>query len=201
MDMKKIKDTALGGLIKNPVFVLVLGMCPTIAVSTNVTDALGLGLSTAFVLLLSNIIISAFRKIIPDKVRLPAYITLIATIATTVLLFLEVFFPALYENIGAFIPLITVNCIILGRAESFANSNKVGYAALDALSMGIGFVAAICLLGGIRQFLNHIGFSLFNSAAGGFILLGLLMALYNFIATLIKSRKVKPRIIKRRITN
>ena len=127
MDTKKLKETALGGILNNPVFVLVLGMCPTIGMSTNVTNALGLGLATAFVLLFSNIFVSLLRKVIPDKVRLPSYIIIIATFVTLVKMFLEKFLPALYASIGQFIPLIVVNCIILGRAEAFAGKNSVGY--------------------------------------------------------------------------
>ena len=138
MDVKKLKETALGGILNNPVFVLVLGMCPTIGMSTNVTNALGLGLATAFVLIVSNVFVSLLRKIIPDKVRLPSYIIIIATFVTLVQLFLAKFLPALNASIGRFIPLIVVNCIILGRAEAFAGKNSVGYAALDGVSMGLG---------------------------------------------------------------
>lgn len=186
MDMKKIKDTALGGILNNPVFVLVLGMCPTIAKSTTVISALGLGLATAFVLIFSNIFISLLRKIIPDRVRLPAYIIIIATFVTLVQMFIASFLPSLDESIGSFIPLIVVNCIILGRAEAYASKNSVGYAALDGISMGLGFVLSIVLLGAVREFLAFIGLAIFSTTAGGFIILGLIMALFNFILDLYK---------------
>ncbi|MDR2202274.1 MAG: electron transport complex subunit RsxE [Clostridiales bacterium] len=179
MDVKKFKETALGGVLSNPVFILVLGMCPTIAKSTNITDAFALGLATAFVLVFSNIFVSALRKVIPDKVRLPAYIIIIATFVTIVQMFIEAFLPALNGSIGEFIPLIVVNCIILARAESFASKNGIGYSALDGASMGIGFVLSICLLGAIRQTLAAAGMKVFATTPGGFIVLGLLMALFN----------------------
>ncbi len=191
MDMKKFKETALGGLLNNPVFVLVLGMCPTIAKSTNVSDAFALGLATAFVLIFSNIIISALRKIIPDKVRLPAYLIIISTFVTIVQMFVNSFLPALNDSIGAFIPLIVVNCIILGRAEGFASKNTVGYSALDGVSMGLGFTAALCLLGAIRQLLVLAGLTIFGKTAGGFIILGLLMALFNFLLSLYNTKSQK----------
>ncbi len=181
MDMKKFKETALGGVLNNPVFVLVLGMCPTIGMSTNVMNALGLGLATAFVLVFSNVFISLLRRVIPDKVRLPSYIIIIATFVTLVKMFLEKFLPSLNASIGRFIPLIVVNCIILGRAEAFASKNGVGYSALDGLSMGLGFTCSLVILGGVRMLLIAAGFEVFKTAAGGFITLGLLMALFNYL--------------------
>ncbi len=189
MDTKKLKETALGGILNNPVFVLVLGMCPTIGMSTNVTNALGLGLATAFVLLFSNIFVSLLRKVIPDKVRLPSYIIIIATFVTLVKMFLEKFLPALYASIGQFIPLIVVNCIILGRAEAFAGKNSVGYAAVDGISMGLGFTASLVILGAIRMALIAAGMSIFQTAAGGFITLGLLMALFNYIINIYRNHR------------
>ena len=189
MDVKKLKEPALGGILNNPVFVLVLGMCPTIGMSTNVTNALGLGLATAFVLIFSNTFISLLRKVIPDKVRLPSYIIIIATFVTLVKMFLEKFLPSLNSAIGRFIPLIVVNCIILGRAEAFASKNPVGYAALDGLSMGLGFTCSLVILGAIRMALIAAGFAVFSTAAGGFITLGLLMALFNYVLSVIKNRK------------
>lgn len=188
MDIKKVKETALGGLLNNPVFVLVLGMCPTIGMSTNVTNALGLGLATAFVLVFSNVFVSLLRKLIPDKVRLPSYIIIIATFVTLVQLFLAKFLPSLNESIGRFIPLIVVNCIILGRAEAFASKNGVGYAALDGLSMGLGFTCSLVLLGAMRMALIAAGFGIFETAAGGFITLGLMMALFNYVLGLYRNR-------------
>ncbi len=189
MDTKKLKETALGGILNNPVFVLVLGMCPTIGMSTNVTNALCLGLATAFVLLFSNIFVSLLRKVIPDKVRLPSYIIIIATFVTLVKMFLEKFLPALYASIGQFIPLIVVNCIILGRAEAFAGKNSVGYAAVDGISMGLGFTASLVILGAIRMALIAAGMSIFQTAAGGFITLGLLMALFNYILNIYRNHR------------
>ena len=191
MDVKKLRDTALGGLLNNPVFVLVLGMCPTIGMSTNVTNALGLGLATAFVLVFSNIFISLLRNVIPDKVRLPSYIIIIATFVTLVKLFLAKFLPSLNGSIGKFIPLIVVNCIILGRAEAFASKNGVGYAALDGVSMGLGFTLSLVALGGIRMLMIMAGFELFRTAAGGFITLGLMMALFNFVLGAVENARRK----------
>lgn len=191
MDIKKLKETALGGLLNNPVFVLVLGMCPTIGMSTNVTNALGLGLATAFVLIFSNVFISLLRKVIPDKVRLPSYIIIIATFVTLVQLFLAKFLPSLYASIGRFIPLIVVNCIILGRAEAFASKNSVGYAALDGVSMGLGFTCSLVILGGVRMLLIAAGMEVFSTAAGGFITLGLLMALFNYLLQIYKNHHKK----------
>ncbi len=196
MDKKRLKETIFGGILNNPVFVLVLGMCPTIANSSNVVDAFSLGAGTAFVLIFSNLLISLLRKKIPDQVRLPAYIIIIATFTTLVQMFVASFLPELNKTIGKFIPLIVVNCIILGRAEAFASKNKVGYAVLDGLSMGIGFIAAICLLGGIRQLLTMAGLTIFSQTAGGFIVLGLLMAFFNQMLSLYRQRlRAKTRVL------
>ncbi len=186
MDRKLFKETLLGGVLNNPVFVLVLGMCPTISKSVNLVDAFSLGLMTAFVLICSNVLISLLRKRIPDQVRLPAYIIIIATFTTLVKQFIKSFIPDLDESIGGFIDLIVVNCVILGRAEAFASKNKVGYAALDGVSMGLGFTVAISLLGAIRQALTLAGLNVFAQTAGGFITLGLLMALFNFLLGIYK---------------
>ena len=185
----EIKDTALGGILNNPVFVLVLGTCPTIAKSDTNSNGLGLGLATAFVLICSNVFISLLRKLIPDKVRLPAYIVIIATFVTLVQLFIAKFLPDLNASIGAFIPLIVVNCIILGRAEAFASKNGVALSALDGVSMGLGFTLSLVLMGAIRQGLGAIGLSLFQSTAGGFIIFGLMMALFNFVMEKVRERK------------
>lgn len=185
----EIKETALGGILNNPVFVLVLGTCPTIAKSDTISNGLGLGLATAFVLICSNVFISLLRKLIPDKVRLPAYIVIIATFVTLVQLFIAKFLPDLNASIGAFIPLIVVNCIILGRAEAFASKNGVALSALDGVSMGLGFTLSLVLMGAIRQSLGAIGLSLFQSTAGGFIIFGLMMALFNFVMEKVRERK------------
>lgn len=190
IDRKELKETLLGGILNNPVFVLVLGTCPTIAKSDTIANGLGLGLATAFVLICSNVFISLLRKIIPDKVRLPAYIVIIATFVTIVQLFVAKFLPDLNSSIGAFIPLIVVNCIILGRAESFASKNGVALSALDGVSMGVGFTLALVLMGAIRQFMGEVlGLTIFQATAGGFIVFGLLMALFNFVIEKFYGRK------------
>ena len=189
INRKEIKETALGGILNNPVFVLVLGTCPTIAKSDTISNGLGLGLATAFVLICSNVFISLLRKLIPDKVRLPAYIVIIATFVTIVQLFIAKFLPDLNASIGAFIPLIVVNCIILGRAEAFASKNNVALSALDGVSMGLGFTLSLVLMGGLRQGLGAIGLTLFQATAGGFIVFGLMMALFNFVMEKVRVHK------------
>lgn len=210
MDTEKIKSTALGGIINNPVFVLVLGTCPMLAQTTKLESGMWLGLATMIVLVVSNVIISLLRNIIPQKVRIPCYIILVATIATVVDLFLQRFMPALYKEIGAFVMLIVVNCIILARAEAFASSNSVGYSLIDGVSMGLGFTAALSLLGTIRELLSAgsiygitiLGdwfprFSIFAQTAGGFIMLGLLMALFNYIySSVYKRQKAKAKLLR-----
>lgn len=192
MDKAQLKKTALGGLTNNPVFVLVLGMCPTIAKSDNIINAVSLGLCTAFVLIFSNVIISALRKVIPDKVHLPAYIVIIASLVTFVQMVVSSFLPTLNDSIGAFISLITVNCIILGRAEAFAGKNKVLPSLIDGVSMGIGFIAAITLLGAVRELLTIIfGSGFFDKTMGGFIVLGLVMAVFNAVFALVKEKNNK----------
>jgi len=182
-----------GGIVSNPVFVLALGTCPTIAKSTNVINSFGLGAATMFVLIFSNLVISLLRNIIPDKVRLPAFIVIIATFVTLVQMFISAYLPALNNSIGAFIPLIVVNCIILGRAEAFASKNSVVASIIDGVSMGIGFVGAITLMGAIRQFLAEVlKIKIFAQTAGGFIVFGLLMALFNIVMNVIKTRS-KPK--------
>ena len=177
---KQIKQAALGGIIQNPVFVLVLGTCPTIAKSTNIANGLGLGLATAFVLICSNLFISVLRSAIPDKVRLPAFIVIIATFVTLVQMFIAKFLPDLNESIGAFIPLIVVNCIILGRAEAFASKNNPLISVIDGISMGLGFTLSLVIMGAVREALVMANLSLFGQAAGGFIVFGVLMAIFNF---------------------
>lgn len=189
INRKEIKETALGGILNNPVFVLVLGTCPTIAKSDTISNGLGLGLATAFVLICSNVFISLLRKLIPDKVRLPAYIVIIATFVTIVQLFIAKFLPDLNASIGAFIPLIVVNCIILGRAEAFASKNNVSLSALDGVSMGLGFTLSLVLMGALRQGLGAIGLTLFQATAGGFIVFGLMMALFNFVMEKVRVHK------------
>lgn len=143
------------GLIKeNPVLRLVLGTCPTLAVTTSVTNAIGMGIAATIVLVCSNIVISMLRKVIPSKVRIPAYIVVIAAFVTIVQMLVKAFVPALDTALGAFLPLIVVNCIILGRAEAFASKNSVLYSAVDGLGMGVGFTAALCMMGTVRELLG-----------------------------------------------
>lgn len=188
MKRNELKSAALGGLIENPVFVLVLGTCPTIAKSDTLANAFGLGVATAFVLICSNFFISLLRRLIPDRVRLPAYIVIIATFVTLVQLVVANAMPALNDSIGAFIPLIVVNCIILGRAEAYASKHGVLPSLVDGASMGVGFIAAICLLGALREGLTLMKFSMFGSAAGGFIVFGIMMALFNFVIDIFEKR-------------
>lgn len=190
------RQNLLKGIIKeNPVLVLVLGTCPTLAVSTNVSSALGMGAAATIVLLCSNIVISALRNVIPDKVRIPCYIVLIAGFVTLVQMLVKAFAPALDESLGIYLPLIVVNCIILGRAEMYANKNKVIDSAIDAIGMGAGFTLALLLMATIREVLgngtwmgfeipvladNHI--SIMTMAPGGFLVFGILIAIVNKIS-------------------
>lgn len=154
-EKKSLKHEFTKGLLKeNPVLRLVLGTCPTLAVTTSVTNAIGMGVAATIVLVCSNIAISALRKIIPEKVRIPAYIVIIASFVSIVQMLVKAFVPALNTALGAFLPLIVVNCIILGRAEAFASKNTVLYSAVDGLGMGIGFTAALCSMGTIREILG-----------------------------------------------
>ena len=150
--MNRYVERIYNGVVKeNPTFILMLGMCPTLAVSTAAINGLGMGVSTTVVLILSNVIISALRKIIPDEVRLPSYIVIVATLVTITELLIEAYLPSLYDALGIYIPLIVVNCIILGRAEAYANKNSVGLAAFDGIGMGIGFTVALTIVGFIRE--------------------------------------------------
>ena len=149
-----LKQIANGILKENPVLVLMLGMCPTLAVSTSAVNGIGMGLSTMVVLIASNLIISSLRKVIPDAVRLPSYIVIVATLVTVVELLMEGYFPGLYDALGIYIPLIVVNCIILGRAEAFASKNKPLASVCDGIGMGIGFTLALTVLGLLREFLG-----------------------------------------------
>ena len=183
------KDIIKNGLIKeNPTWVLILGMCPTLATTTSAVNGLSMGLATAFVLMMSNIVISLLKSVIPDKVRIPAFIVVIATFVTMVQMVMQAYLPALYDSLGLFIPLIVVNCIVLGRAEAFASKNGVWFSFLDGLFMGLGFTWALTLLGMVRELLGTgciFGYSLIGGAVGmlmmilppgGFLALGFLMA-------------------------
>ena len=178
------------GIVKNnPTFVLVLGMCPTLGTTTSAINGLGMGLATTIVLILSNITISAISKIIPDKVRIPCYIVVIASFVTIVQLLLQAYVPVLYESLGIFLPLIVVNCIILGRAEAFANKNTVGDSALDGVGIGLGFTIALTAVGLVREilgsgsafgwkFMAGDGMLAFVLAPGAFIVLAYLMVIF-----------------------
>jgi electron transport complex protein RnfE len=189
------KEFTKGLVLENPVLRLVLGTCPTLATSTSVESAIGMGLAATAVLVCSNIVISAMRKVIPSKVRIPAYIVIIAGFVTLVQMLVKAFLPQIDEMLGVYLPLIVVNCIILGRAEAFASKNTVLYSAVDGLGMGVGFTAALLLMGGIREFLGAgslAGFTVFPEAIppmtifvlapGGFFVFGILIALANKVA-------------------
>ncbi|MBP5370669.1 MAG: electron transport complex subunit E [Bacteroidales bacterium] len=163
--MADIKNLTRGIIKENPIFVLLLGMCPTLGVTTSGTNGLGMGLATMFVLVLSNCFISILKNVIPDKVRIPAFIVIIASFVTIVQLLMEAYVPFLYEQLGLYIPLIVVNCIILGRAEAFASKNGLVDSLFDGIGMGLGFTLALTLLGLIRELLGAgtvFGFNLFS---------------------------------------
>ncbi|MBR2078996.1 MAG: electron transport complex subunit E [Clostridia bacterium] len=196
------KEFSKGIIAENPVLRLVLGTCPTLATTTSVESAIGMGLAASIVLICSNIVISALRKVIPDKVRIPAYIVIIASFVTIVQMAVKAFLPALDEQLGVYLPLIVVNCIILGRAEAFASKNPVLASALDGLGMGVGFTAALFVMGAAREILGagtFLGMSvpflsenpmlIFILPPGGFFTYGLIMAAVNRMA----EKKGKPR--------
>ena len=181
-----------GIIMENPVLILILGTCPTLATTTSVISALSMGLAATVVLVCSNIVISALRKVIPDVVRIPCYIVIIATFVTVVQMLLEAVLPDIYDMLGVYLALIVVNCIILGRAEMYARKNNVVNSALDGLGMGIGFLVALLLMATVREVLGagsfagiEIGFlenykiSILTQAPGGFLVYGLLIALMN----------------------
>lgn len=191
--MSNFKELTKGIIKQNPVLVMLLGMCPTLAMTTTVSNALGMGVATAVVLICSNVVISLLKGVIPKEVRLPSYIVIIAGFVTFIDIMMKGYLPALHESLGTFLSLITVNCIILGRAEAFASKNSVGKSALDGLGMGIGFILALFLMGSVREILgsgswyglslgikNPIG--IFGQAAGGFLTLGFIIAVVNKIA-------------------
>ena len=190
--MNRCTERLYNGLIKeNPTFVLMLGMCPTLAVTTSAINGIGMGLSTTVVLVLSNMLISMLRKIIPDSVRMPAFIVVVASFVTIVQFLLEGFVPSLYDSLGLYIPLIVVNCIVLGRAEAFAAKNNPLASMFDGIGMGFGFTIALTLLGAVREFLGtgkifnltilpeEYGMLIFVLAPGAFIALGYLIAIIN----------------------
>jgi len=186
------KETIRGFFTENPVFVLLLGMCPTLGVTSSAANGLGMGLATTTVLLGSNIVVSLIKSLIPDKVRIPAYIVVIASFVTIIDLSMAAYVPALHAQLGLFIPLIVVNCIILGRAEAFAGKNGLLASIVDALVMGLGFTFALLLLGSVREilgagsifglpipFLNENPILVFIMPPGAFIALGFLIAAVN----------------------
>ena len=196
------KELTKGIIAENPVLRLVLGTCPTLATTTSVDSALGMGLAASIVLECSNVVISALRKVIPSKVRIPAYIVVIASFVTIVQMMVKAFAPALDEQLGVFLPLIVVNCIILGRAEAFASKNPVLASAVDGLGMGIGFTVALFLMSSVREIIgagSFLGLSvpflaenpmlIFILPPGGFFVFGVLMAVVNRLA----EKKGKPR--------
>ena len=186
----------LNGIItENPTFVLLLGMCPTLATTSSAMNGMSMGLATMFVLICSNIVISLIKDIVPDKVRIPCYIVVIATFVTILQMCMEAYVPDLYESLGLFIPLIVVNCIVLGRAEAFAAKNNAFDSMLDGVGIGIGFTIALTILGSVRELLGtgkifnigiypeQYGSLIFVLAPGAFIVLGYLIALVNKLKT------------------
>ena len=191
--MSKFSLITKGLLKENPTFVLVLGMCPTLATTTSAINGLEMGLATMFVLILSNIVISLLAPVVPDKVHIPVYIVVIATFVTLLQLLMQAYTPAAYKTLGLFIPLIVVNCIILGRAEAFAGKNGVWDSALDGIGIGIGFTLSLTVIGIVREILGSgsvfgwkfvagDGILAFVMAPGAFLVLGYLMVLFNKLA-------------------
>jgi len=189
----------MNGLItRNPVFILILGMCPALGTTTSALNGMSMGLATLFVLFGSNVVISMLKNIIPDKVRIPAYVVVIATFVSVAEMLIHAYFPRVYDSLGIFIPLIVVNCLVLGRAEVFAAKNTVFSSALDGIGMGLGFTFALTLLGIVRELLgtgrafnhvvfpDHYGALIFVLAPGAFIALGYLIAITNKIVKFVK---------------
>lgn len=188
--MSKLQLITKGFVKDNPTFVLVLGMCPTLATTTSAINGLSMGLATLFVLVLSNMAISALAPAVPDKVHIPVYIVVIATFVTVLQFLMQAYTPAMYQTLGLFIPLIVVNCIVLGRAEAFANKNSVLASALDGIGVGLGFTCSLTVIGLIREilgtgaafgfkFISGDGMLAFVMAPGAFLVLGYLMVLFN----------------------
>ena len=193
MSSNKLNIFTKGFLKENPTFVLLLGMCPTLATTTSAINGLSMGLATLFVLVLSNIAISAIAPVVPDKVHIPVYIVVIATFVTILQFAMQAYTPAMYATLGLFIPLIVVNCIVLGRAEAFANKNGIIDSALDGFGIGLGFTLSLTVLGIVREilgsgsifgfkFISGDGMLAFVMAPGAFLALGYLMVLFNKIA-------------------
>jgi electron transport complex protein RnfE len=188
-----LREIKRGIIDENPIFVIVLGLCPTLAVSTSLENGIGMGLAATFVLIASNVLISMIRKLVPDKIRIPCYIVVIATFVTIIDLLMKAYFPALNRSLGIFVPLIVVNCIILGRAEAYAAKNSVFMSLLDGIGIGLGFTLALCILSIIREILgsNKLlgllvipGFEpmpVMGLATGGFFTIALIMGLLAMI--------------------
>jgi electron transport complex protein RnfE len=201
--MKPWQERIYNGVVKeNPALVLMLGMCPTLAVTTSASNGFGMGVSTMAVLIASNLLISLLRKVIPDEVRLPAYIVIVASLVTVVELLTEAFIPALYSALGIYIPLIVVNCIILGRAEAYASKNPPVLSALDGVGMGLGFTIALTIIGLLREFLGAgtlFGISvlpdymepiaIFVKAPGAFMVIGIVIAVMNAAGMMTKANE------------
>jgi electron transport complex protein RnfE len=190
--MDQWKNFSKGFIKENPVFALFLGLCPTLGVTTSAVNGLGMGLATTFVLVMSNLVISSIKNLIPDKVRIPVFIVVIATFVTVVELVMKGFVPVLFDALGLFIPLIVVNCLVLGRAEAFASKNTIWSSLVDGTGMGLGFTMALTVLGAVREILGSgaiFGIKMINSDAmllfimppGAFIALGYLIVLANMI--------------------
>jgi electron transport complex protein RnfE len=188
--MNQLKNFTKGFIKENPVFALFLGMCPTLGVTSTAINGMGMGLATTFVLLMSNVVVSLIKNFIPDKVRIPSFIVIIASFVTIVELTMQAFVPSLFEALGLFIPLIVVNCIVLGRAEAFASKNTLLSSAIDGLGMGLGFTFALTLLGSVREilgsgsifglkFIGGDGILIFILSPGAFIALGYLIVIIN----------------------
>ena len=193
--MSKLQIITKGILKENPTFVLILGMCPTIGVTSSAINGMGMGVATMAVLIMSNMAISMIKSFVPDKVRIPAFIVVIASFVTIIEMLMKAYMPSLYESLGVFIPLIVVNCIILGRAEAFASKNGIFDSLLDGVGIGLGFTLALTAIGAVREILGSGSIFgapivegeglmplIFILAPGGFIVLGYLMVLFNKLA-------------------
>ena len=202
MKSKKLGILTNGVVKSNPTFRLVLGTCPTLAVTTQAINGLAMGAAVTFVLLCSNVMISLLKNVIPDRVRIPAYVVIIATFVTVVQMVMQKFLPSLYDALGVFLPLIVVNCIILARAEAFASCNPVLDSALDGIGMGFGFTLSLTFIGIVRELLGagsffnlpigslgNVSMTVFILPAGGFLVYGTLMALVNFLTRVAENRK------------
>lgn len=192
--MNQFKNLTKGFIKENPILVLLLGMCPTLAVTTSAINGLGMGLATTFVLVGSNVVVSAVKSTIPDKVRIPSFIVIIASFVTIVQLVMQAYTPSLYDALGIFIPLIVVNCIVLGRAEAFASKNSVYSSLIDGIGMGLGFTMALFILGSVREALGNASIMGFKFAEGDGILVfvlspGAFLALGYFIALMNRIKK------------